>query len=232
MAPIDPRNQSPFHALPPVVVALAVVILGIEALFQLGALGLIGGQASVGWRLGALQDWSVAEAVWDWMWQTRQAPPGEVARLLAYPLLHGSLLHAGFAAVFILAFGNAIAPYYPTWRFLLIFFGASVDGALAYLLLFEAQAPLYGGMPGAYGLIGAFAFLTQRGLTRADPSKAFLLLGFLLAIQPVFGILTLQGLSWVPLWSAEFVGAATGYAIAMALFPGGLTGLRDRLRQR
>ncbi|CUH27935.1 Rhomboid family protein [Jannaschia seosinensis] len=232
MAPIDPRNQNPFNTLPPLVVGLAVVIMGIEVLFQLGTLGLIGGREAVGWRLGALQDWSVAEPVWDWMWQTRQLPPAEIARLFAYPLIHGSLLHAGFAAVFVLAFGNAIAPLYPGWRFLAIFFGASFDGALGYLILFETPQPLFGAMPGAYGLIGAFAFLTQRGLTRADPARAFMLLGFLLAIQPVFGILTLQGFGWVPPWGAEIIGAATGYALALVLFPGGMTGLRNRLRQR
>lgn len=37
---MTPEPQSPFNPLPPLVVALAVVILGIEALFSLGARGI------------------------------------------------------------------------------------------------------------------------------------------------------------------------------------------------
>ncbi|WP_092781558.1 rhomboid family intramembrane serine protease [Jannaschia pohangensis] len=230
--PMDPRNQSPFNVLPPTVVALAIIILGIELIFQAGALGLAGGQQGPGWRITTLEQWSVSEVVWDWMFDTRSAPLDQLARFLTYPLLHGSLIEAGFVAVFVLAFGNAIAPVYDTWRFLLIFFGASIDGALAYLIFFDSPVPLFGGFPGAYGLIGAFTYLTLRGLTRADPSKAFVLLGFLIAIQPVFAIVTLSGLSFVPRWIAEIAGAATGYALAMILFPGAIAGFRDRMRQR
>ncbi|WP_328794925.1 rhomboid family intramembrane serine protease [Jannaschia marina] len=229
---MDPRQQSPFHVLPPVVVALAVVIAGIELLFQAGAAGLIGGREAVGWRLGALERWSVAEPVWEWMLANGRVPPEQLARILAYPFLHGSFTHAAFVVVFVLALGNAIAPVYPGPRLLLIFFGSAVGGALAFLVVFDAPRPLFGGFPPAYGLIGAFTYLTQRGLTRADPEKAFLLIGFLLAIQPVFGLLTLQGFGWLPDWGADLGGAATGYGLAVLLFPGTLARLRDRLRQR
>ncbi len=229
---MDPRNQSPFNALPPVVVALAVVVIAIELAFQAGAAGLIGGREAVGWRLAALTDWAVIDDVWTWMLANRTFPPREVARIVAYPFLHGSFVHAAFVAVFVLAIGNAVAPVYPNLRILAIFLGSAVAGALAYLILFDAPSPLYGGYPAAYGLIGAFTYLTQRGLTRADPSKAFLLIGFLLAIQPVFGLLTLEGFGWLPDWTADLGGAAAGYGLAAALFPGALARLRVRMRQR
>lgn len=230
---MDPRNnQSPFNALPPVVVALAVVIFGIELMFQAGNAGLIGGREAVGWRLNALRDWAVIDSVWAWMWETGNLPPREAARILAYPFLHGSMVHAAFVAVFVLALGNAVAPVYPNLRILVIFFGSAIGGALAFLILFDAPQPLFGGYPAAYGLIGAFTYLTQKGLTRANPDQAFLLIGFLLAIQPVFGVLTLQGFGWLSDWIADLGGAATGYALAVALFPGALNRLRARLRQR
>ncbi|SDZ43185.1 Rhomboid family protein [Jannaschia faecimaris] len=229
---MDPRQQSPFNALPPVVVALAVVIIGIELLFQAGTAGFIGGREAVGWRLGALRDWAVIDSVWAWMWENHAYPPRQVARIVAYPFLHGSMVHAAFVAVFVLAIGNAVAPVYPNLRLLLIFFGASIGGALVFLIFFDAASPLLGGYPGVYGLIGAFTYLTQRGLTRADPEKAFLLVGFLLAIQPVFGLVATQGFGWLPDWSADLGGAAAGYGLAIVLFPGALRRLRDRMRQR
>lgn len=229
---MDPRNQSPFNTLPPVIVALAVVIVGIELMFQAGTAGFIGGREAVGWRLNALRDWAVIDSVWAWMWENQSFPLRQVARLFVYPFIHGSMVHAAFVAVFVLALGNAVSPVYPNLRVLLIFFGASIGGALVFLILFNAPSPLFGGYPGAYGLIGAFTYLTQRGLTRANPDQAFLLIGFLLAIQPVFGVASGAGLSWLPDWIADLGGAATGYALAVLLFPGAIARLRDRLRQR
>ncbi|CTQ48958.1 rhomboid family intramembrane serine protease [Jannaschia donghaensis] len=229
---MDPRNQSPFNTLPPVVVALAVVVIAIELLFQAGTAGFIGGREAVGWRLTALRDWAVIDSVWSWMWENRSFPLRQVVRVLTYPFLHGSMVHAAFVAVFVLALGNAVSPVYPNLRVLFIFFGAATGGALMYLILFDAASPLFGGYPAAYGLIGAFTYLTQRGLTRADPKKACLLIGFLLAIQPVFGLVATRGFGWLPDWTADLGGAATGYALAVLLFPGALAHLRQRLRQR
>ena len=40
---MDEHSISPFNALPKVVVALAVVIFGLEAMFQAATAGLLGG---------------------------------------------------------------------------------------------------------------------------------------------------------------------------------------------
>lgn len=228
----DPRNQSPFNVLPPVVTAIAVVIMGIELMFFLGNAGLIGGREAVGWRLAAIRDWAVVDPVWQWMWANMAFPPRQAARWLAYPLIHQGFTHAALVTVFVLALGNAVAPVYRGWRLGLLFFGSALAGGLAYVIVWNADLPLFGGYPGAYGMIGAFTYLTQRGLTRADPSRAFLLIGLLLAIQPVFGVLTGGGLSWLPPWTADLGGAAAGYGLAALMFPGTLDRIRDRLRQR
>jgi membrane associated rhomboid family serine protease len=228
----DPRNQSPFNVVPPVVVGLAVVIAGIELLFQAGAAGVLGGREAVGWRLDAIRDWAVFDPILGWMVETGQVPPRDVARLLAYPLIHGGFGHAAFVCVFVLALGNVIAPHYATWRIPAIFWGSAVAGALTFLLLFDSPAPLTGGYPAAYGLIGAFTWLTRRGLTMARPDQAFLLIGLLLAIQPIFGLASGGGLAWVPNWMADVAGAAAGYGLAGLLFPGGGARLLGRLRQR
>ncbi|PWJ16264.1 rhomboid family intramembrane serine protease [Jannaschia seohaensis] len=228
----DPRNQSPFNALPPEVVVIAVVIVGLEVMFQAGEAGFIGGAEAVGWRLTAIRDWSVIDPLFAWMWQNGVWVPREWARLFTYPLLHGSFGHAAFVVVFVLALGNAVAPVYRGWRLWAVFWGAALAGALAFLLLFSVERPLFGGYPAAYGLIGAFTLLTRKGLTRAPPDKAFLLVGFLLAIQPIFGLVGGQGLSWVPDWTADLAGFAAGYGIAVLLFPGEWQRIRSRMRQR
>lgn len=229
---MDPRNQSPFNALPPVVAGLAFVIVAIELGFMLGDLGLVGGRGAVGWRLNAIRDWAVAEPVWDWMIENATFPPEHLARFFTYQLIHGGFVHAAFVAVFVLALGNVTSPFFPAWRQLVIFFGAGLAGALAFLILFEARQQLFGGYAGAYGLIGAFTYVSRLGLTRVPPDRAFLLIGLLLAIQPVFGLAAGAGLSWLPDWVAEAVGAAAGYGLAVLMFPGGIDRLRTRMRQR
>lgn len=228
----DPRNQSPFHALPPVAVALAVAIAGVEAAFQLAQAGLLGGGREA--RLVAIRDWAVLDVVWEWMRATGAVPAREALRVLAYPFLHLGFGHAAMACVFVLALGNVIGDVLRGWRLLALFLVPSTAGAVAYVVLFDAAAPLVGGYPGAYGMVGAFAWLVRQGMTRlpVDPSRGLVLLGFLLAIQPVFGVITGQGLSWVPGWAAEAVGAGTGWLLAGMLLPGGGRRVLDRARRR
>ena len=47
---MDPRNQSPFNAVPPAVLGLAFVIAAVELMFQAGEAGVLGGREAVGWR--------------------------------------------------------------------------------------------------------------------------------------------------------------------------------------
>lgn len=225
----DPRNQSPFNALPPVVVGLAAVMAGVELAFQLARAGLLAPGFD---RVDAITGWAVLDASWEWM-TARGFVLREAARFATYPFLHVGFGHAAMAVVFVLALGNVIGDVVRGWRLLLLFFVPSLAGALAFVLLFDAPGPLYGGYVGAYGLIGAFTWLVRMGLTRLPipPERAFLLLGFLLAIQPLFGLFS-GGFSWVPSWVAEAVGAGVGYALVRVLVPGGGGALLGRMRRR
>jgi membrane associated rhomboid family serine protease len=58
--------------------------------------------------------------------------------------------------------------------------------------------------------------------------RAFTLIGFLLAIQLIFGLLFGANSEWV----ADLAGFAIGFALSIVLVPGGLSRLVERLRQR
>lgn len=49
-----PETIRPVNPLPPVVVALFLVLMGVELVFQLGAHGLAGGPGGIGWRTSAI----------------------------------------------------------------------------------------------------------------------------------------------------------------------------------
>ncbi|OAN85016.1 rhomboid family intramembrane serine protease [Jannaschia sp. EhC01] len=227
---MDQNNVSPFNALPPVVVALAVVIFGLELMFQAATAGMLGGQGGIGWRLAAIQDYAVLNAVWDWMIDTGQFPTEHLVRFIAYPLIHGSFLHAAMVVVFILALGKMVAEVYSVLAFLAVFWISAIMGALGFVVFMDSDYPLVGGYPGVYGLIGAFTFLMwmRAEAQGAGQMRAFALIAALLGIQLLFGLLNGEFGSVV----ADFSGFVAGLVLSFIVSPGGWGRLLARMRQR
>jgi rhomboid protease GluP len=227
---MEDHNVSPFNALPPVVVALAVVIAGLEGMFQLATSGFLGGQGGVGWRLAAMQDYAVLDEVADWMLANGRFPPDQLLRFLTYPLIHGGFVHAAFVVVFILAIGKMVAEVFSPLAFVAIFWVSAVFGALAYVLFLDSPFPLIGGYPGVYGLIGAFTFLmwVDAGMRGENQLRAFGLIGALLAIQIVFGVIQGDFGNVV----ADLAGFVAGFLLSFIVSPGGWQRALNRLRQR
>ena len=60
--------ESPFNAIPPVILILVVAIAAIELTLSAGQAGVAGGAQGVGWRLAALNDYAFSPAVLDYVW--------------------------------------------------------------------------------------------------------------------------------------------------------------------
>ncbi|MFZ7091573.1 rhomboid family intramembrane serine protease [Primorskyibacter sp. 2E233] len=224
-----PHNESPVNPLPPVVVALALVLVGIEVAFNMGTRGLIGGPGAVGWRTEYIQKFAFSDRVFEWMRETGQWPVEHLLRFVSYPFLHWSFTQALFAAVILLAMGKIVAEVMGSLRMLVVFFAASVGGALAYALILNDPTPLVGAFPGDYGLIGGFTYLlwVRLGGAGAAQMRAFSLIGVLMGIQLVFGLLFGGSNLWLP----DIAGFATGFVLSVILVPGGLVRLRDKMRR-
>ncbi|MEX3016586.1 rhomboid family intramembrane serine protease [Gymnodinialimonas hymeniacidonis] len=227
---MEDHNVSPFNALPPVVVALAVVIFGLELMFQAATAGFLGGQGGVGWRLAAMEDFAVLDQVWTWMVTNGIYPAEQLLRFVTYPLIHGSFVHAAFVVVFILALGKMVAEVYSTLAFLAVFWVSAVAGALGFVLIMDSPFPLVGGYPGVYGLIGAFTFLMwmRAEAQGSGQMRAFGLIGALLAIQLLFALINGEFGTVV----ADFTGFVTGLLLSFVVSPGGWARLLTRMRQR
>ncbi len=225
----DP-DASPVNPLPPVVVALALVIFGVELVLSGAGRGLIGGAAGIGWRQEAIQDYAFFGEILDVMLARGVWPPDQLMRFVTYPFVHYGFTHALFVLVFLLALGKMVGEVLGPWPFLAVFFGSAVAGAAVYALVLDDPMPLAGGFPAVYGLIGAFTFILWVNLGRqgAPQHRAFTLIGFLLGIQLVFGVLFGATNEWV----AEVTGFATGFALSFVVSPGGWRRMRERLRRR
>lgn len=227
---MHPAHQHPvINPLPPVVWLLAGPIIIGEILFGLGRSGLFG-DLSLGWRLDALQRFAfdpdiarrmVAQNTWPWR---------QVARIVTYPFVHGSLMHAVMVLVFLLALGKMVGEVFRGWAVAAVFFGASIAGALVYAAVPVTHGALYGGYPAAYGLIGAFTWLLwmKLGLANANRARAFMFIGFLLGVRLVFGLLFGVTADWI----ADFTGFGAGFVLSFFVAPGGWRHVLALLRRR
>lgn len=222
------HNAPPLNPLPPVVWALALPMIALEIVLQIGEAGIAGGPEAVGWRIEAITKAAFVPDLWREMWSLDSFPAEHMARFIAYPFVHGNLTHTAFAVVILLALGKFVGEVLRFWAVLAAFFGAAVVGALAYGLV-ASRVPLFGAYPGDYGLVGAFTYLMWLRLAGSGREyRAFSMIGLLMVAQLIFGVFFGGGMDWV----ADLAGFAAGFAITILVVPGGIPRLMDRLRQR
>lgn len=228
------KNAPPFNPLPGVVWLLVLPLVAVEAWLSLGEAGLFGGPGAIGWRTGAVRDFGFSDAVFEWIRENRSYPPELLLRFVSYGFVHWSFTHALLAVVLALALGKFVGEVFRPWAVLAVYYGAGIAGALAYGLLIDSPLILIGAYPAVYGLIGAFTFIlwARLGAERADRRRAFLMIGFLMAIQFAFGLV-----NWIFyasanfLWVAELAGFGAGFALSFVVSPGGWAAVLARLRQ-
>ncbi|MFC4216859.1 rhomboid family intramembrane serine protease [Pseudophaeobacter arcticus] len=225
----DDPNISPVNPLPPAVVALVLVIMGIEAAFSLGMRGIIGGPEAIGWRLSAMQSYAFSSEIFWWMVETGQWPVEHLIRFLSYSFVHGGVTHALFVCVFVLAMGKMVGEVMGDLAMVIIFMLSAIGGAVGYAVLIDSPVPLIGGFPAVYGLIGAFTYILWRqlSLVGAQQSRAFSLIAFLMGAQLLFGLLFGGQKDWV----ADLCGFATGFGLSFFLAPGGWARIRSTIRR-
>ncbi|SNT74346.1 rhomboid family intramembrane serine protease [Paracoccus seriniphilus] len=231
----DGLNQSPLNPLPAAVWLLALPVIAAEVVFALGRAGFVGGAEGVGLRLSAMQITAFAPEMIQRMWSLGVIDWDQLYRLVTYSFVNGSLTHALFVLAFTLALGNLVGREFRPWAVIVLYLGSAAGGALVYTaamsLLSGRPAPLIGGYPAVYGLVGAFTFLLWARLaaTHANRLRAFTLIGMLLLFQLVFGVIFGNaGYGWI----AEIAGFAIGFGLSFLLVDGGVARALRHIRQR
>lgn len=226
----DPPIARPVNPLPPVVLALFLAILGVEAMFSLGARGMIGGPDAVGWRNMAIERYGFNSDIMAWMLANRVFPGEHLIRFVTYPFIHAGFTHALFAGAMLLALGKFVGDVFNQWATLALFVISTVMGAVVYGLLSGGTPWLIGAFPGVYGMIGGFTYLMwlKLGQMGAQQYRAFTLIGFLLVIQLVFGLFFGGNGEWL----ADIGGFIAGFAASFLLAPGGFSRLREKMRHQ
>lgn len=225
----SPTNISPVNPLPPVVVALFIVIVAIEARFALGARGLLGGPEAIGWRLDALRTYGFSGDIFDWMVENHQYPAEHMLRFVTYQFVHGSFTQALFSGIMLLALGKFVGEIFAGWAVLLVFIISGIGGAVAYGVFLNEPFPLFGAFPAVYGLIGAFTYVMWLRLGQLGERQisAFRMIGFLMGIQLLFALIAGGNKDWV----ADVGGFVTGLALSFFVSPGGWAKIHAKIRR-
>lgn len=224
------KPESPFNTLPVVVIILALAIVGVEVVFQLANAGIIGGPRGLGWRLAAIEEFGFAPAVLDRVLVSSDYSFDMLKRFVTYTFINGQIIQVAFCAALILALGKFTAEYYGSLKVLIIYVVTSVAGAIVFGLLVGDNLLLIGAFTPVYGLIGAYTYVLWLRLGSAGENQimAFRLIGFLLAIQLVFGLIFGGNSQWI----SELTGFFTGFVLSTLLAPGGWASLVRRIRKR
>ena len=224
------HEERALNPIPPLILALFVVSMGVELMFQLGARGLIGGPSAIGWRQGAITDYAFQGQYGSFMVETGQLRPEFLIRFLSYPFVHGSFTQALISGVMLLALGKFVGEIMAPFAVFVLYVLSTIGGALAMWALGGSTDWLFGGFPPVYGLIGGFTYLlwVKLGAVGASQVQAFRLIAMLGALQFLFGVL----FGFVPDWPADLGGFVFGFAVSPLLAPGGVSALMARIRRR
>ena len=218
------------NPIPPLILALFVVAMGIELVFQLGSRGIMGGPSAIGWRQAALQDYGFQGQYATFMLETGQFRPEFLIRFLSYPFVHVSFTQALIAGVMLLALGKFVGEIMAPFAVFVLYVISTVGGAVAMWLIGGETDWLFGGFPPVYGLIGGFTYLlwVRLGAVGASQVQAFRLIFMLGALQLLCGVL----FGFATDWPGDLGGFVVGFAASPLLAPGGLSALVARLRKR
>lgn len=223
-------DQEPaVNPIPPVVLAICMVVVAVELVLTAAGAGIIGGPAGIGWRLNVMQDYGFSPVVLERIWMFGDFDLDLVKRFVTYSFVHGDFIASCFAAALILALGKFVGDVMHPVGVLIVYFGSMIVGAVVFGIVLSGTTPLIGAFPAIYGLIGAYTYLLWAiiGAQGGNQLQAFRLIGFLLALQLVFAAL----FGTTPIWIAELAAFVTGFGLAIICAPGGWAALVSKLRR-
>ncbi len=202
------------NAAPPMVWGLTLVFILFELVCQLSEAGFL--LQEMRWHIYLrlaffdlyFEAFRVGEAV----------PLEFYTSFVTHALLHGGLLHLFMNTAIFLSIGSILAHQLGTARFLTLFVGAAIGGALLFALLAETRGPLVGASGALFGFFGALKRWEWRWISASGASSrrfwgtiiGLVVINLLLAVS-------FQGAEIA--WQAHLGGFIAGWFIAPMIAP-------------
>ncbi len=230
----DPNaNASPINRIPPVILAIFLLVTGLEILFQLTQRDMIGRPELLGLRVDLIQKYGFVDTLFEYMRVNHVYDWETLHRFVTFPFMHFSGQHAIMAGLMFLAIGKGVADYFHPLSVVALFVIVNFVGALAVGLLGSHNQYLVGLFTAVYGFLGAVVWMMiyRPGTLKRGSKTALQLVGFLVVMQIVFHFAIRGDDEWIN----RFAGLGTGFLLSYVLGPDGLQRVRgfiDQMRQR
>ncbi|MGB1511233.1 MAG: rhomboid family intramembrane serine protease, partial [Paracoccaceae bacterium] len=123
------------NPMPPVVMALFLMIAGVEALFALASIGVLGEGFDASWRFLAIERYGMNTNLVSWMRDTQDYGAEHLVRFVTFSFLHASFMQAAIACALFLAMGKMVGSVFSAVSVLLVFGLSAAIGAVAFCLV-------------------------------------------------------------------------------------------------
>ena len=223
------RPQPILNPMPSVIMGLFVFIAGIEVIFVLGSMGILGDASAIGWRNAAVSDYALTPAVLGWMLEQGQYPSELLVRFVTYSFVNGSTVGAAVSIALLLAMGRMVGQVFSQWAVLLVYLISAVLGAVVFSLVAPDAEWLFGSFVGIYGLIGAYSFINWVALRagHGPQAQAFTLIAMLMGVQLLFAMFFGANSTWI----ADLAAFVVGFGLSFFVAPGGLRHILAAIRR-
>ncbi|MGA2485740.1 MAG: rhomboid family intramembrane serine protease [Roseiarcus sp.] len=203
---LEAPRREPIFAIPPVVVALIVALIGAYAVFDF----LAPATQDAVWRVFAFVPKRLTLALWlprpiDTLTRLDIAQPWT---LITYAFLHGSWTHVLLNSVWLVAFGPPVAQRFGALRFLAFFALTAIAGALTHWAFYQMDfAPLIGASAADSGMMAAATrFIFEPGGPLGSPQGYSLSAGEADPLRPAPPLARLlrqrRPLGFIAIWMA------------------------------
>lgn len=220
-----PPKQKAFNPVPPIVVVLAMAMLGIELVLQAGEHGLIGGPRAEGWRLELMRHFGFHKAVFDHIVTGGDLEPKVIWPFLSYLFVSGDFLRTLISSVLVLAMGKLISDTFSSIAVVVLFLACGLIGAFTFGIFSAKDGfPLVGAFPVFYGFIGTYTWIRIFELYQKKENllPAFYPIIMFAILRTAFALMYGVSNSWM----ADLAGLLTGFLLAYILAPDG----KDRVK--
>lgn len=228
--PLPPRRSTP-PAPPPVVWALAGVMIAFELAFELADAGILPIEHL---RFDVYAHLAFFDVFFDaalagvglpdgnpWVmtyYPDRELPWNFWTSFVTYAVLHGDLVHLIMNGVIFLGLGGMLANILGTVRFLIFFVSTAVISAVVFALLSSSGVPMVGASGVVFGIFGAFKRWEWRYIqaTGTSPRRFW---GTIIALIAINVLLYVGFAGGALAWEAHLGGFIAGFVVAGWLAP-------------
>ena len=168
----EQQNQPILNEMPSVIMALFLLVVGIEGFIVLGEQGMLGNRYGLGMRYGLINQFGLFPAALNTQIETGVFSWFELKRYISFTFIHGSSVGTAISCALLLAMGKFVGSVFSNVATLIVFIGSAIGGALMYSLLVPNWACSVWDVYGCLRIVGRTCIFALGGLSRCGTAFA------------------------------------------------------------